>query len=104
MHYSPLLFFPLSLACLPLYVIWGHPTMKQILKVFIAALTEGKPEKEIAFMNRILIFTIPFDNLVKSPTIVVNWYLDEIFSLPLPQVSKEGSIIFYIFILQWLYT
>ena len=84
---STLLFLPLSLACLPLYIIglfiWGCPptisSWGRFYKYFIASLTEGKPEDEITFMNRILILTIILDNLVKSPIFGVYWYLDEIF-------------------------
>ena len=86
-YISTLLFLPLSLACLPLYIIglfiWGRPPTispwSRFYKYFIAALTEGKPEEEITFMNRILILTIILDNLVKSPIFGVGWYLDEIF-------------------------
>ena len=42
-------------------------------------MTEGKPEEGIPFTNRILIFIIIFDNLVKSPIKGVGWFLDEIF-------------------------
>ena len=84
---STSLFLPLSLACLPLYIIglfiWGRPPivspLSRFYKYFIAALTEGKPEEKITFMNRILICTIILDNLVKSPIYGVGWYLDEIF-------------------------
>ena len=82
-----LLSLPLSLACLPLYIIglfiWGRPPTispwSRFYKYFIASLTEGKPEDEITFMNRILIFTVILGNLVKSPIFGVCWYLDEIF-------------------------
>ena len=82
-----LLFLPLSLACLPLYIIglfiWGRPPTispwGRFYKYFIAALTEGKREEEITFMSRILIFTVILGNLVKSPINGVGWYLDEIF-------------------------
>ena len=84
---STLLFLPLSLAFLPLYIIgliiWGRPPTispwSRFYIYFTAALTEGKPEEGIPFTNRILIFIIIFDNLVKSPIKGVGWFLDEIF-------------------------
>ena len=82
-----LLFLPLSLACLPPYIIglfiWGRPPIisswSRFYKYFIATLTEGKPEEGIPFTNRILVFLIVFDNLMKSPIRGVGWFLDEIF-------------------------
>ena len=83
---STLLFLPLSVACLPLYIIglfiWARPPTispwSRFYKYFITTLTEGKPE-DISFINRILILTIILDYLVKSPINGVGWYLDEIF-------------------------
>ena len=84
---STLLFLPLSLAFLPLYVIgliiWGRPPTvspwSRFYTYFIATMTEGKLEEGIPFTNRILIFIIVFDYLVKSPIKGVGWFLDEIF-------------------------
>ena len=84
---STLLFLPLSLAFLPLYIIgliiWGRPPTvspwSRFYRYFTATMTEGKPEEGIPFTNRILIFIIIFDNLVKSPIKGVSWFLDEIF-------------------------
>ena len=81
------MFLPLSLACLPLYfiglIIWGQPPTispwSRFYRYFTATLTEGKPEEAIPFTNRILIFIIVLDNLLKSPVKAVGWYLDEIF-------------------------
>ena len=81
-----LLFLPLSLAFLPLYIIgliiWGRPptvsSWSRFYKYFTATFTEGKPEEGIPFTNRILIFIIIFDYLVKSPIKGVGWFLDEI--------------------------
>ena len=84
---STLLFLPLSLAFLPLYIIgliiWGRPPTvspwSRFYRYFTATMTEGKPEEGIPFTNRILIFIIVFDYLVKSPIKGVSWFLDEIF-------------------------
>ena len=84
---STLLFLPLSLAFLPLYIIgliiWGRPPTvspwSRFYRYFTATFTEGKPEEGIPFTNRILIFIIIFDYLVKSPIKGVGWFLDEIF-------------------------
>ena len=83
---STLLFLPLSLAFLPLYIIgliiWGRPPTvspwSRFYRYFTATLTEGKPEEGIPFTNRILIFIIIFDYLIKSPIKGVGWFLDEI--------------------------
>ena len=110
---STLLFLPLSLACLPLYIIglfiWGRPPTiapwSRFYKVVIATLTEGKPEKEITFMNRILILAIIPDNFVKSPIFGVGWYLDEVF-YPAYHKCKIKDPLFFVLIFtpQWLYT
>ena len=84
---STLLFLPLSLAFLPLYIfgliIWGRPPTvsprSRFYRYFTATFTEGKPEEGIPFTNRILIFIVVFDNLIKSPIKGVAWFLDEIF-------------------------
>jgi len=83
---STILFLPLSLACLPLYItgliIWGRPPTvspwSRFCSYFTAAWTEGKPEEGIPFTNRILISIIVFDILVKSPIKGIGWFLDEI--------------------------
>ena len=81
-----LLFLPLSLTFLPLYIIgviiWRRPptvsSWSRFSRYFTATFTEGKPEEGIPFTNRILIFTIILDNLVKIPIKGVCWFLDEI--------------------------
>ena len=83
---STILSLPISLVCLPLYIIglfiWGRPPTispwSRFYKYFIATLTEGKAE-DISFINRVLILTIILDYLVKSPINGVGWYLDEVF-------------------------
>ena len=103
--YGTSLFLPLSLACLPLYIIglfiWGCPPivspLSRFYKYFIAALTEGKPEEKITFMNRILICTIILDNLVKSPIYGVGWYLDEIFYPSYHKLVSHGQIAIFSF-------
>ena len=85
--FSTLLFVPLSLVCMPLYivglVIWRRPPTvspwSRFYSYFTAALTEGKAEEGIPFTNRILIFIAVLDNLIKSPVKGICWFLDEIF-------------------------
>ena len=84
---SILLFLPLSLACLPLFIIglmiWGRPPitspLSRFYKYFTATWTEGKPEEGIPPTNRILIFLCILDFVVKSPITGVAWFLDEVF-------------------------
>ena len=82
-----LLFLPLSLACLPLFIIglmiWGRPPiispLSRFYRYFTATWTEGKPEEGIPLTNRILIFLCILDFVVKSPIKGVAWFLDEVF-------------------------
>ena len=69
--FSTLLYFPLSLAFLPLYIIglivWGRPptvsSWSRFYRYFTATFTEGKPEEGIP---------------VKIPIKGVGWFLDKI--------------------------
>ena len=80
------LWIPISLVCVPLYLlgllIWGRPPVipswSRFCRYLTATWKEGKPEDGIAFTNRILIFLIVFDILIKSPINGVSWFLDEL--------------------------
>ena len=99
---STLLFLPLSLACLPLYVIglfiWGRPPTispwSRFYKYFAAALTEGKPEEGVLFTSRVLVFVCIIDFVVKSPIKGVGWFLDEIFYPSYHQCEIKNPLFF----------
>ena len=67
---------------LPCLIIWGQPPIipswSRFFRYFTATLTEGKPEDNIPFTNRILIFLIILDTVIKSPVNGVCWFLDEL--------------------------
>ena len=83
---TTLLWIPLSLVCVPLYlpglIIWGRPPTippwSRFYRYFTATWTEGKPEDNIPVTNRILIFIIILDTVIKSPVNGVCWFLDEL--------------------------
>ena len=81
-----LLWIPLSLVCVPLYlpglIIWGRPrtipSWSRFYRYFTATWTKGKPEDSIPVTNRILIFLMILDIVIKSPVNGVCWFLDEL--------------------------
>ena len=83
---TTLLWIPLSLLCVPLclpgLIIWGRPptipSWTRFYRYFTATWTEGKPEDNIPFTNRILIFLLILDTVIKSPVKGVCWFLDEL--------------------------
>ena len=83
---TTLLWTPLSLICAPLYlsglIIWERPPIipswVRFYRYFTATWMEGKPEDNIPFTNRILIFLLIFDLVIKSPIKGVCWFLDEL--------------------------
>jgi len=91
---TTILWIPFSLACVPLYipglVVWGKPptipSCSTICRNLLAAWLEGKPEENIPFTNRIIIFLIFLDVIVKMPVNGVCWYLDEVLY---PSYSKS---------------
>ena len=63
-------------------VFWGLPPiippLPAFCKYFIAVFTEGKSTENIPFTNRVLIFLLTVDTLIKAPIQGVCWYLDEL--------------------------
>ena len=80
------LWFPISAACVPLFLlgllVWRLPpiisTPSRFYWYFKAVFTEGKPQDDIPLANRILIFLLMLDTLVKAPIRGVCWFLDEL--------------------------
>ena len=83
---TTLLWIPLSLVCVPLYlsglIVWGRPPTippwSRFYRYFTATWREGKPEDSIHFTNRILVFQIILDSMMKSPINGICWFLDEL--------------------------
>ena len=83
---ASLLWIPLSIVCVPLYlpglIIWGRPptipSWSRFYRYFTATWTEGKSEDSIPLANRILVFQIILDVIIKSPINGVCWFLDEL--------------------------
>ncbi|XP_065900382.1 uncharacterized protein [Dysidea avara] len=80
------LWLMISVACLPLFLLgllkWELPptipVWSRFCKYFTAVFTEGKPKDNVPFTNRVLLFLIFFDVLVKVPVNGVCWYIDEL--------------------------
>jgi len=80
------LWLPVSLCCLPLFIlglaVWGLPPVvpawPAFRKYFVAVFMEGKSNENIPFTNRVLLFLITFDTMIKAPIQGVCWYIDEL--------------------------
>ena len=83
---TTLLWIPLSLVCVPLYlpglIVWGRPPTippwSRFYRYLTATWRDGKPEDSIPFTNRILVFQTILDAVIKSPIKGVCWFLDEL--------------------------
>lgn len=97
-----LLWLPVSVACLPLFVlgtcIWGLPPIispiSRFSKYFTAIFTEGKIEENILFSNRVIAFLIVLCNLIKAPTNGLFWFLDELLYPGYHKVNIREPIFF----------
>ncbi|XP_065908536.1 uncharacterized protein [Dysidea avara] len=95
-----LLWLPVSIACVPLFVlglfIWGIPPMipswSSYCKYFIAVFTEGKPEESISITNRITVFLIVLGSLVKIPFHGLCWYIDELVYSSYHKINIEKPV------------
>ena len=69
------LWFPVFLICLPLYLlglsIWGLPPIvspwSRFVKYFVAVFTAGSSDDSIPFSNRVFVFLMVFNALLKVP-------------------------------------
>ena len=97
-----LLCLPVSVILLPLYLlglmVWGHPPTVPLWSRFgtymIAAFTEGKAKDNIPFTNRITLFLVLLNLLVKVPINGVCWYLDELLYPGYHKVDIQEPIFF----------
>ena len=98
-----LLWVPISLSCLPLFLIglyfWGLPPIippfSRFCKYFIATITEGNAEDNIPISNRMLVFCIILSILVKAPVNGVCWFIDEVLFSGYHKINIEDPV-FYI--------
>ena len=96
------LWIPISLTCFPLFLlgvyVWGLPPIVSVpsrfCRYFSAVFTEGKPQDNIPFTNRILIFMLIFDTLIKTPVRGVCWFLDELLYPAYHEVNIEEPVFF----------
>ena len=83
---TTLLWISPSAICLPVFLlgwlVWGLPptipVWSRILRYFTAAFTEGTPEDNIPFTNRVMIFALLLNVVVKIPVNGVCWFVDEL--------------------------
>jgi len=89
-----------SVSCLPLYVmglfIWGLPPIlpawSTFRKCFTAVFTDGKPADNIPWTNRVLLFLLFLDTLIKVPVNGVCWYIDELVYCAYHKVNIEEPV------------
>ena len=97
-----LLCLPVSAIFLPFYLlglmIWGHPPLLPLWsrygRYMIAAFTEGEPKDNIPFTNRITLFVVLLNLIVKVPINGVCWYLDELLYSGYHKVDIQEPIFF----------
>ena len=97
-----LLCLPVSVLFLPFYLlglmIWGHPPLLPVWsrygRFMIAAFTEGKPKDNIPFTNRITVFVVVLNLMVKMPINAMCWYLDELLFSGYHKVDIQEPIFF----------
>ena len=90
----------ISLPCLPLFVlglfIWGLPPIipawSSFYKCFVAVFTKGKPKDNIPLTNRVLLFMLFLDTLIKVPVNGVCWYIDELLYSSYHKVNIENPV------------
>ena len=96
------LWFPMSVAFLPLFILgvltWGLPPIvsapSRFCRYFVAVFTEGKSQDHIPLTNRVLIFLLILDTLVKAPIRGVCWFLDELLYPAYHKVDMEEPVFF----------
>ena len=96
------LWLPLSAACLPIFLmglfIWGLPATipvwSRICKYFMAVFTEGEPEDNVPFTNRVIIFVLILNVVVKIPVNGVCWFMDELLYPDYHKVDIKEPVFF----------
>ena len=99
---TTLLWLPVSLTCLPFFifglVVWGLPptipVWSRIWRYFTAVFTEGKPEDNVPFTNRVIIFVLLLNVIIKIPVNGVCWFLDELLYPAYHKVDIKDIVFF----------
>ena len=99
---TTLLWIAPSAICLPVFLlgwpVWGLPptipVYSRILKYFTAVFTEGTPEDNIPFTNRVMIFVLLLNAVVKIPVNGVCWFVDELLYPAYHKVDIKEPVFF----------
>ena len=91
-----------STICLPVFLlgwlIWGLPPTipiwSRVLRYFNAVFTEGTPEDNIPFTNRVIIFVLLLNVVVKIPVNGVCWFVDELLYPAYHKVDIKEPVFF----------
>ena len=97
---TTLLWLVISTYCVPLFAVglllWGIPPMipawSSYCRYFTATVTEGKPEENIPVTNRVLVFLIVLNSLIKVPIHGLCWYIDELLYPSYHKVNIEEPV------------
>ena len=80
------------------WLIWGLPSTipvwSRILRYFTAVFTEGTPEDNIPFTNRVIIFVLLLNVVVKIPVNGVCWFVDELLYPAYHKVDIKEPVFF----------
>ena len=99
---TTLLWIPPSTICLPVFLlgwlVWGQPPTipiwSRILRYFTAVFTEGTPEDTVVFSNRVMIFVLLLNLVVKIPVNGVCWFVDELLYPAYHKVDIKEPVFF----------
>ena len=91
-----------SAICLPFFLlglfVWGVPPTvplwSRICRYFTAVFAEGKPQDSVPFTNRVKVFFILCNFLVKVPINGVCWFLDELLYPDYHKVEIKEPVFF----------
>ena len=100
---TTLLWAPVSATLLPFFLfglfIWGLPPTipiwSRLLRYLTAVFTEGTPEDNIPFTNRVIIFVLLLNVVVKIPVNGVCWFVDELL-YPAYHKADIKELVFFI--------
>ena len=99
---TTLLWISPSAICLPVFLlgwlVWGLPptipVWSRILRYFMAVFTEGTPDDNIPFTNRVITFVLLLNVVVKIPVNGVCWFVDELLYPAYHKVDIKEPVFF----------